>query len=427
LPIKTTVKLSGTAYENFINSLRSEKTKNEYLRLLLYFLTWKGGTKLDDLLVGDPTKLKGDITKYLTYLKQERNLSSSSRAIACAALKHFYSQNDIVLNWDIIVKFIGQDDVKNQDRDYTHDEIATILSNSDMKYKAMILLMASSGVRVGAVNGMVYGDLEKVKSYDIFKISVYPKTRDQYYTFCTPESYKALMAYLDFRQRSGEILSPKSPVFRLDFDPRNKQQVKNAKPMSYDTVKSKIRQLLLRSGITEYKPKREKNERRNIVAASHGFRKFAITQMGRSRMDAEVREMLVGHKLGVRSLYLKYSEEDKLNEYLRAVDNLTIDASNRLLAKVDEFKKQEQEIHDLKREKDKEIQELKEQMQMIFEKQNRENAISEDFTSGKFGHGINSIERFKKELRKYYNSKRNKEINKKIEEATILKDSKKKK
>jgi len=163
-----------------------------------------------------------------------------------------------------------------------------------------------------------------------------------------------------------------------------------------------------------------------IINTNQVFRKFAITQMGRSRMDAEVREMLVGHKLGIRSLYLKYSEEDKLNEYLRAVDNLTIDASNRLLAKVDEFKKQEQEIHDLKREKDKEIQELKEQMQMIFEKQNRENAISEDFTSGKFGHGINSTERFKKELRKYYNSKRNKEINKKIEEATILKDSKRK-
>jgi hypothetical protein len=118
--------------------------------------------------------------------------------------------------------------------------------------------------------------------------------------------------------------------------------------MSYDTVKSKIRQLLLRSGITEYKPVREKNERRNIVAASHGFRKFAITQMGRSRMDAEVREMLVGHKLGVRSLYLKYSEEDKLNEYLRAVDNLTINAENRLLAQVDEFKKQERDIQELK-------------------------------------------------------------------------------
>ena len=55
-------------------------------------------------------------------------------------------------------------------------------------------------------------------------------------------------------------------------------------------------------------------------------------------MDPGIREMLAGHKLGVRALYLKYTE-DRLNEYLRAADNLTIAASNRLLAQVDESKK----------------------------------------------------------------------------------------
>jgi hypothetical protein len=48
-------------------------------------------------------------------------------------------------------------------------------------------------------------------------------------------------------------------------------------------------------------------------------------------------------------LYLKYSEEDRLNEYLRAVDNLTIDTSNRLQAQVDEYKHQQLEIDELKR------------------------------------------------------------------------------
>ncbi len=85
--------------------------------------------------------------------------------------------------------------------------------------------------------------------------------------------------------------------------------------------------------------------------------------------------------MGVRGLYSKYSEEDRLNEYLRAVDNLTLNAENRLLGKVDDFRKQEQEIHELKREKDKEIQILKEMMQLIFEKQDREDKIWEEFNS----------------------------------------------
>jgi len=40
--------------------------------------------------------------------------------------------------------------------------------------------------------------------------------------------------------------------------------------------------------------------------------------------------MLVGHKLGVRGVYLKYGEADRLNEYLKAVDHLTVNQENTL-------------------------------------------------------------------------------------------------
>ncbi|PWU80708.1 MAG: hypothetical protein DLM72_11020 [Candidatus Nitrosopolaris wilkensis] len=103
---------------------------------------------------------------------------------------------------------------------------------------------------------------------------------------------------LPFRQRSGEILTLKSPRWRLDFDPRDKAQVKNSTALSYDAIRSKIRHLLLRSNVAISKSITDENKigrRRNEIKANHGFRKFAITQMGKSRMDPEIREYLVGH------------------------------------------------------------------------------------------------------------------------------------
>ncbi len=182
---------------------------------------------------------------------------------------------------------------------------------------------------------------------------VYARTKSAYETFCSPECYKAIKEYLDLRQRFGEILKPQSALFRNDFDPENLDQVKHAKPLSHDAIKSKIRSLLIRTGVGKYQKLDDKNtagRRRNEVQAAHGFRKTAYTQMGRSRMDPEIRELLVGHRIGVRASYLKYSEEDKLNEYLRAVDNLTIDPASRLQKEVDEYKQQQRHIEELEKE-----------------------------------------------------------------------------
>ena len=44
--------------------------------------------------------------------------------------------------------------------------------------------------------------------------------------------------------------------------------------------------------------------------------------------------MLLGHKIGLASVYYKPSEDDFLIEYQRAVNNLTIDEVNKLKMQV---------------------------------------------------------------------------------------------
>ena len=79
----------------------------------------------------------------------------------------------------------------------------------------------------------------------------------------------------------------------------------------------------------------DNNGNRKSIARAHGFRKFFTTQAVNSRVNPEIREMLLGHKIGLSSAYYRPSEEEMLSEYEKAIDALTIDPANRLQRKVE--------------------------------------------------------------------------------------------
>jgi hypothetical protein len=56
--------------------------------------------------------------------------------------------------------------------------------------------------------------------------------------------------------------------------------------------------------------------------------------MSNARINPEIREMLVGHKMNLASCYYRPSEQEMLQEYMKAVNNLTINEENRLKIKV---------------------------------------------------------------------------------------------
>jgi integrase len=182
--------LYGPAYENFINTLKSPKTKEDYIRYLLEFLSFLGIQSLDDILIEpDPKFQKNRITKFLTYLKNEKKVLFSYRRTALSAIKHFFVVNDFLLNWELIAKFLGEHDIAKKTRAYTRKEIRRLLEVGDStgRDRAMILLLCSSAVRIGSLHSMKVGDITKTENYDIFRIITYRDTTEEYYTFCTSE------------------------------------------------------------------------------------------------------------------------------------------------------------------------------------------------------------------------------------------------
>jgi uncharacterized protein Yka (UPF0111/DUF47 family) len=90
-----------------------------------------------------------------------------------------------------------------------------------------------------------------------------------------------------------------------------------------------------------------RGKKRNPVQLSHGFRKFVNTSMVTAKLSDQIRNMLLGHSIALDKAYYKPKESDLLDDYLKAVDLLTINEENRLRKKVHELTKQEDRLDNL--------------------------------------------------------------------------------
>ena len=152
-------------------------------------------------------------------------------------------------------------------------------------------------------------------------------SNSQYFTFCTPESTSYIDAYLDFRTKNGENLNKNSYLIRDQFDITDLEQIRNkSKGMSIRGIESLLSVILLKAGLRTIDHIRDRKE----VARTHGFRKFFTTQCINAKINPEIREMLLGHKIGLASCYYRPTQQEMFQEYQKAFDNLTINDENRL-------------------------------------------------------------------------------------------------
>lgn len=87
---------------------------------------------------------------------------------------------------------------------------------------------------------------------------------------------------------------------------------------------------------------------------NHGFRKWFKTRCEQSGMKSIDIETVMGHSIGVSDSYYRITEEELLNEYLKAVNLLTINENNILRRQVTELSDRTDEV--VKQEVQKEVQ-----------------------------------------------------------------------
>lgn len=368
------------AYRNFSASIKSSETKRLYTHHLFQFLSYKSHISIDELLHQDHKTTEMDIIDLIIDLKENKCLSSSSLNNFIAALVHFFSINDVVLNRKKISKFMGEHEHKFEYRSYTHDEIGQLLSVMDERGKAVVLLMASTGMRVGAIPTLKLKHLKRWEIDDqgthVYQIEVYANSQKyKYKTFCTPECAKSIDQYLELRRRHGENIKQDSntgnwlpidiPLIIKQFNKNSNVHVVEpivAHSISLKIIVTKLQQLGIRKKIMITEDSQEyRSKFRHDLHPCHSLRIFAVTNMQRSKLDKTIREMLVGHSTGLDAVYYKPQEEEILTEYLKAVDNLTINNEFRLKKQVEYYKKKADTVDMLK----EQFEKMQEQFRLI--------------------------------------------------------------
>jgi integrase len=305
------------ALDLFLSSIRSPETRNGYNT---YFKKYLEFLQTDDIFYGNNPRLIEQ--KIIEFLIDMRNKDKGYSVIHnyISAVLAFYKINDVILNISKINKFVPENRKVRNDRAFTHEEISNLLDASDERMKVVILLLASSGLRLGAISSLRIRHLQKRK------LLVYENDREEYFTFITPECQKAVDSYLDMRSRYGEKINSESFLLREQFDIRDPFQAKKARQVNTDTIRWKLIDIEKRVGV-----------RSKDVKAAHGFRKFFTTQLINAKVNPEIREMLLGHKIGLVSCYYRPTETEMLAEYGKAMDHLTINEENRLRMKVEKL------------------------------------------------------------------------------------------
>ena len=314
---------------------KSKQTAIKYRNNFDHFLNFIRIHDLDVFLDLGNEAIQELVIKYILSMRDdvEKRYSRSTVNTNVAAILYFLESNDIELNKRKLRRYYPSDESTNDDRPYTREEIAKILSVCDLREKAMILLMASSGVRIGALCSMQISDLTEVdfQGSKLYKVQVYARTRDKYTAFTTSESYNAIQEYLNFRKRYGEELKdkPKSPLFRKHFNKEDPFIINVPKGLSDVSVKKAVDGVLKKSGA-----------KTSECMRSHAWRKGFKSICEQSGMKSINVEMLLGHDIGISGHYYRPAESDMLEDYMtHAADALTIDPNQRLTQENAQLKK----------------------------------------------------------------------------------------
>jgi integrase len=235
-------------------------------------------------------------------------------------IKKWFELSGVKVDWERI-EFPSSAETSESDRAPSKEELKNLLNHaSSARDRAAIMVLTSSGLRIGTMLSLKVGDVDFDSYPDVAKIKVERKRGRKFvgkrrgsqgrmfFTWITEEAKKTLMEYLEERRRAGETLTPDSPLFEDSQGQGKFVTLENFERVWY--------RLLKRAGLNE-------KSNRQYMLHVHTLRKyFRSNCVG---VDPSYRETWMGHKAGyLDDSYFRAEEPLHLAEYRKAIPHLTI-------------------------------------------------------------------------------------------------------
>lgn len=254
---------------------------------------------------------------------RSRGVSRGTIAVSISALQSLLQLNDIELNWKKICKLLPAQIMKTGKRAWRTEQIQQMLSTTqDLRGKALVHILASTGIRIGAIPGVKLKHLKEMPN-GCYAVCVYAGELEEYWVFLTPEASNATLQYLQQRRNDGEHVNPESPIIREVYQ----FGASKAKAIKKSTLQAMISRIIHRAKL------RVKNAgKRHDIQQDHGFRKrFNTILKTTPGIQIHIAEKMMGHftSIPLDESYLDVELNTLFQEFYKAVPFLTVDSSAR--------------------------------------------------------------------------------------------------
>ena len=200
----------------FIDGIKTTETQQHYPFILKMIFTHLGlpGKDIDEQADAFVEKAKTEGVQWIQnnlmeYVRNHKKRIAESKNLTAGTLRHyitviklFCETNDELLptvgtiNWKKITRGIPKAKSNANDRAPTKEEIRKLLEYPDRRLKPLVLVMCSTGIRVGAWKNLDWKHVEP-KFNDkgeviAAKLTVYDEDAEWYYTFMSAEALKAI-------------------------------------------------------------------------------------------------------------------------------------------------------------------------------------------------------------------------------------------
>jgi integrase len=336
----------------FMYALKAKESKRQYPRRFKTFLDFLGleGTineQAKQFLENTKTNPQSTEERFMDFIFFQLQRVSRGEIVE-STIKNYYRPTKLfcdmngcaqLVNWKMISRGIPRGRQAANDRAPTMEEIQKLIQYPDRRIKAIVSTMVSSGIRIGAWDYFRWKHvLPMTNDKDetvVAKLIVYAGDAEEYYTFITPEAYRLLKDWIDFRASYGERITGESWVMRDIWQTTNITYGANLGLATFPKkLKSSGIKRLLERALWEQHVRHplENGAKRHEWKAAHGFRKFYKSRAEQMMKPINV-EKTMGHNIGVSQSYYKPTEREVMEDYLKAVPLLTIEADKLILQK----------------------------------------------------------------------------------------------
>lgn len=325
----------------FENSIKSEETRKLYKRSTDKFIEFYKLRDYDSVLKIPIEKLQIMVEDYVMDLK--KRVGPNTIPSQMSGIMAFFDSNGIDLKWKKIRKLYPAKEKRSGKRAWNTVQIQEMLKFAPgYRAKAVIHLLASSGIRIGAIPDM---RLEHIKGMPdgCKSVLVYADTIYEYMTYLTPEASDVLDQYLNRRKNDGEYIDHNSPVIRTQY----RLGIEKVKAASKKSLEMIISRILHKAGL-----RTNKKGRRYDVQADHGFRKRFNTILKITEgLNANLAEKMMGHSnknIPLDDVYLdeEYRPNLTFEEFKKAIIELTINDSARKQAELQKSKQENSKLQE---------------------------------------------------------------------------------